>query len=284
LILIRTRKSDRLLGLNISSTRQILLNAHAGQIIEAFGKMVVGGNLIVGAILFLIITIVQFLVVTKGAERVAEVGARFTLDALPGKQMSIDADVRAGVLDNESAKVKRRHLEQESQMHGAMDGAMKFVKGDAIAALIITAINVLGGVALGIMQKGMPAAKALKVYSVLSVGDGLVSQIPALLIAITAGIIVTRVGSRRARRTLATRSSDSLPANPPAYWWEGSWCSCSPSSPESRPSPSSCWVRPPAFWDTARCPNNARFGWTTAGDRSPTRPWSRVCCLRPFLC
>ena len=184
------------LGLNISSTRQILLNAHAGQIIEAFGKMVVGGNLIVGAILFLIITIVQFLVVTKGAERVAEVGARFTLDALPGKQMSIDADVRAGVLDNESAKVKRRHLEQESQMHGAMDGAMKFVKGDAIAALIITAINVLAGVALGILQKGMPAAKALKVYSVLSVGDGLVSQIPALLIAITAGIIVTRVGSQ----------------------------------------------------------------------------------------
>jgi type III secretion protein V len=184
------------LGLNISSTRQILLNAHAGHIIEAFGKIVVGGNLIVGAILFLIITIVQFLVVTKGAERVAEVGARFTLDALPGKQMSIDADLRAGVLDNESAKLRRRHLEQESQMHGAMDGAMKFVKGDAIAGLIITAINILGGVALGILQKGMPAAKALKVYSVLSVGDGLVSQIPALLIAITSGIIVTRVGAQ----------------------------------------------------------------------------------------
>ncbi len=186
------------LSLNITTTRLILLYAHAGQIIETFGNFVVQGNLVVGTVIFLIITLVQFLVITKGAERVAEVSARFTLDAMPGKQMSIDADMRAGVIDQHQAKARRESVEKENQLHGAMDGAMKFVKGDAIAGLIITAVNIVGGLAIGTLQKGMPAAKALQKYAVLTIGDGLVSQIPALLIAITAGIIVTRVSSEDA--------------------------------------------------------------------------------------
>lgn len=183
------------LGLNITTTRLILLEAHAGEIINTFGNFVVGGNFAVGVVVFLIITIVQFIVITKGAERVAEVAARFTLDAMPGKQMSIDADLRAGTLDQAEAKRRRSDLEKESQLHGAMDGAMKFVKGDAIASLIITAINILAGVAIGVLQRGMEIPKALSTYAILTIGDGLVSQIPALLISITAGMIVTRVGS-----------------------------------------------------------------------------------------
>lgn len=183
------------LGLNITTTRLILLEAHAGDIIDTFGNFVVGGNFAVGVVVFLIITIVQFVVITKGAERVAEVGARFTLDAMPGKQMSIDADLRAGTIDQAEAKRRRSDLEKESQLHGAMDGAMKFVKGDAIAGLIITSINILAGVAIGVMQRGMEVPKALSTYAILTIGDGLISQIPALLISITAGMIVTRVGS-----------------------------------------------------------------------------------------
>ncbi|PTY07840.1 EscV/YscV/HrcV family type III secretion system export apparatus protein [Opitutaceae bacterium EW11] len=183
------------LGLNITTTRLILLEAHAGDIIYTFGNFVVGGNFAVGVVVFLIITIVQFVVITKGAERVAEVAARFTLDAMPGKQMSVDADLRAGTIDQAEAKRRRSDLEKESQLHGAMDGAMKFVKGDAIAGLIITAINILAGVAIGVLQKDMEVPKALSTYSILTIGDGLVSQIPALLISITAGMIVTRVGS-----------------------------------------------------------------------------------------
>jgi len=186
------------LSLNITTTRQILLKAYAGKIIYTFGNVVVSGNFVVGAVVFLIITIVQFLVIAKGSERVAEVAARFTLDAMPGKQMSIDADMRAGLIDIEEAQRRRRALEKESQLYGAMDGAMKFVKGDAIAGLIITAINIIGGIAIGVMQKGMPIAKALKTYSILTIGDGLISQIPALFISITAGIIVTRVSSEDA--------------------------------------------------------------------------------------
>ncbi|MDR3143791.1 MAG: type III secretion system export apparatus subunit SctV [Puniceicoccales bacterium] len=183
------------LALNITTTRMILLHADAGEIIYTFGNFVVAGNFIVGAVIFLIILIVQFLVITKGAERVSEVAARFTLDAMPGKQMSIDADLRAGSIDTEQAKKKRSELEQENQLYGAMDGAMKFVKGDAIAGLIITAINIVAGLLIGVFQKNMEAAKALTVYSVLTIGDGLVSQIPALLISITSGVMVTRVGS-----------------------------------------------------------------------------------------
>jgi len=183
------------LSLNITTTRLILLEAHAGDIVYTFGNFVVGGNFIVGVVIFLIITIVQFVVITKGAERVAEVAARFTLDAMPGKQMSIDADLRAGNITQEEAKKRRSMIEKESQLHGSMDGAMKFVKGDAIAGLIITAINVTAGIAIGTLQKGWELGKAVTTYSILTIGDGLVSQIPALLISITAGMIVTRVGN-----------------------------------------------------------------------------------------
>ncbi|MDR2576591.1 MAG: type III secretion system export apparatus subunit SctV [Puniceicoccales bacterium] len=183
------------MALSISTTRMILLHASAGKIIFTFGQFVVGGNFVVGAVIFLIIIIVNFLVITKGSERVAEVGARFTLDAMPGKQMSIDADMRAGTIDVEEGKRRRSNLEKENQLYGAMDGAMKFVKGDAICSLIITAINIIAGLIIGVSQKGMPMEKALKVYSILTIGDGLVSQIPAIMISITAGIIVTRVSS-----------------------------------------------------------------------------------------
>lgn len=183
------------LALNITTTRLILLQADAGKIIETFGNFVVAGNFIVGGVVFLIITIVQFLVIAKGSERVAEVAARFTLDAMPGKQMSIDADLRAGGIDMDEARRRRTAVEKESQLYGAMDGAMKFVKGDAIAGLIVTVINILGGVLIGTLQKGMPAGKAVQTYSVLTIGDGLISQIPALFISITAGIMVTRVST-----------------------------------------------------------------------------------------
>lgn len=183
------------LSLSITTTRLILLQADAGQIVYTFGNFVVGGNLVVGAVIFLIITIVQFLVITKGAERVAEVSARFSLDAMPGKQMSIDGDMRAGVIDMEEAQLRRGRVEKESQLYGAMDGAMKFVKGDAIAGLIIIVVNLLGGITIGVVQRGLPAGEALGVYAILTIGDGLISQIPALFIAITSGIIVTRVST-----------------------------------------------------------------------------------------
>jgi type III secretion protein V len=183
------------LALNITTTRLILLKADAGEIIYTFGNFVVSGNFVVGAVIFLILTIVQFLVIAKGSERVAEVGARFTLDAMPGKQMSIDADMRAGVIDMDQARERREKVTKESQLYGAMDGAMKFVKGDAIAGLIVTVINLVGGIGIGVMQKGMTAEAAVQKYAILTIGDGLVSQIPSLLISITAGIIVTRVSS-----------------------------------------------------------------------------------------
>ncbi|WP_428000754.1 type III secretion system export apparatus subunit SctV [Acidovorax sp.] len=183
------------LGISIATTRLILLQGDAGHIIFTFGNFVVGGNLVVGLVVFLILTIVQFVVITKGAERVAEVAARFSLDAMPGKQMSIDGDMRAGTIDMEEAKRRRNIVEKESQLYGAMDGAMKFVKGDAIAGLIIVAVNLLGGIVIGVMQRGMSAAEAAKTYSVLTIGDGLIAQIPALFIAICAGMIVTRVQS-----------------------------------------------------------------------------------------
>ena len=181
------------LGISIATTRLILLQGDAGHIIDTFGNFVVGGNLIVGLVVFLILTIVQFIVITKGAERVAEVAARFSLDAMPGKQMSIDGDMRAGTIDMEEAKRRRRIVEKESQLYGAMDGAMKFVKGDAIAGLIIVAVNLLGGILIGTMQRDMTAGQAVKTYSILTIGDGLIAQIPALFIAICAGMIVTRV-------------------------------------------------------------------------------------------
>ena len=183
------------LALSITTTRLILLQADAGQIVETFGNFVVQGNLVVGAVIFLILTIVNFMVITKGAERVAEVSARFSLDAMPGKQMSIDSDMRAGMIEISEAKRRRSKLEKESQLYGAMDGAMKFVKGDAIAGLIIIFVNITGGIIVGTAQMGMTMGEALQVFAILTVGDGLVSQIPALFIAITAGFIVTRVAS-----------------------------------------------------------------------------------------
>jgi type III secretion protein V len=182
------------LALSVASTRLILLEADAGHIIEAFGNFVVGGNLTVGLIIFLILTVVQFLVITKGTERVAEVSARFTLDAMPGKQMAVDMDLRAGHLTNEQATAKRAAIGTESQLFGAMDGAMKFVKGDAIAGLVIVAINLIGGLSIGIAQRGMPFSEAITTYSVLTIGDGMIAQIPALLISVCAGLIITRVG------------------------------------------------------------------------------------------
>lgn len=181
------------LALSISTTRLILLQADAGQIVETFGQFVVGGNLIVGLVIFAILTIVNFLVITKGSERVAEVSARFSLDAMPGKQLSIDADLRNGGLTNDEAKAARNRIQRESKLFGSMDGAMKFVKGDAIAGLIIVFVNLLGGLAIGTLQNGQTAGEALQLYAILTIGDGLISQIPALFISICAGIIVTRV-------------------------------------------------------------------------------------------
>ncbi|MGF1643377.1 MAG: type III secretion system export apparatus subunit SctV [Thiotrichales bacterium] len=183
------------LALSITTTRLILLQADAGAIIYTFGDFVVGGNLIVGLVVFLIITLVQFIVVTKGSERVAEVSARFSLDGMPGKQMSIDSDLRAGLITIEQARTRRTNLERESQLYGSMDGAMKFVKGDAIAGILIILVNIIGGLSIGVFQQGMETSEALELYSILTIGDGLVTQIPALFIAITAGIIVTRVAS-----------------------------------------------------------------------------------------
>ncbi|HPQ93981.1 MAG TPA: flagellar biosynthesis protein FlhA, partial [Thiolinea sp.] len=181
------------LALSISTTRLILTEADAGEIIQTFGEFVVAGNLIVGLVVFLIITIVQFVVITKGSERIAEVSARFSLDAMPGKQMSIDSDLRAGVITMQDARARRNNLEKESQLFGSMDGAMKFVKGDAIAGLIIIIVNIIGGISIGSFQRGMDIGEAMNIYSVLTIGDGLVSQIPALFVSITAGIIVSRV-------------------------------------------------------------------------------------------
>jgi len=202
------------LSLGVTTTRQILLNAYAGDVINTFGNFVVGGNLIVGGVVFLIITIVQFLVIAKGAERVAEVGARFTLDAMPGKQMSIDADLRAGAIDMAEAQTRRNRVEKESQLYGAMDGAMKFVKGDAIAGLVIIVINLLGGIGIGMLQRGMGAAEALETYSILTIGDGLVTQIPALLISTTAGIITTRVSAEDDAPNLGEEISTQFMAQP----------------------------------------------------------------------
>ena len=183
------------LALNVSSTRLILLQANAGEVIKAFGTFVVRGNYVVGAVVFLILAIIQFIVIAKGSERVAEVGARFTLDAMPGKQMAIDAELRSGGIDGNEAKRRRRVLARESQFYGAMDGAMKFVKGDVIASFLITTVNVLGGLGIGVGQQHMEVVGALKKYGLLTIGDGLVTQIPALVLATSAGVLVTRVAS-----------------------------------------------------------------------------------------
>ncbi|WP_025027642.1 flagellar biosynthesis protein FlhA [Caldalkalibacillus mannanilyticus] len=183
------------LGLNVSTTRSILTNREAGKVIETFGTFVVGGSAIIGFMVFLILVIIQFIVITKGSERVAEVGARFTLDAMPGKQMSIDADLNAGMITDKEAKERRLKIEREADFYGAMDGASKFVKGDAIAGIIITIINIIGGLIIGVIVHSMAFGDAAATFTILSIGDGLVSQIPALLISTATGIIVTRAAS-----------------------------------------------------------------------------------------
>ena len=201
------------LGLNVASTRLVLGQAHAGQVIQAFGEVTVGGNLIIGAVIFLILVVIQFVVVTKGAERVAEVGARFTLDAMPGKQMAIDADLNSGLITDAEAKERRVEVSAEADFYGAMDGASKFVKGDAIVGIIIIIINLIGGIAIGMLQRGMDLADAVHTYSLLSIGDGLVTQIPALLMAVATGMIVTRSNaSSDMGTTAALQLTQSRPA------------------------------------------------------------------------
>lgn len=199
------------LALNISSTRLILGEGYAGNIIEAFGSFVVGGNYVVGIIIFIIIMIVQFVVITNGAGRVSEVSARFTLDAMPGKQMSIDADLNAGMIDEKTARQKRKELQQEADFYGAMDGASKFVKGDAIAGIIVTLINIIGGIIIGVVMLEMDLTEAVQSYIRLTVGDGLVSQIPALLISTSSGILVTRSNSDSNFGTLLGKQLTAIP-------------------------------------------------------------------------
>jgi len=204
------------LSLNVASTRLILLQANAGEVIKAFGTFVVRGNYVVGAVVFLVLTIIQFVVIAKGSERVAEVGARFVLDALPGKQMAVDAELRSGTIDGNEARRRRHQLERESHFYGAMDGAMKFVKGDVIASLVIVVVNILGGLVIGVVMHGMSAVDALKRYGLLTIGDGLVTQIPALVLSTSAGVLVTRVASEQADTSLGEELSRQLLGVPQA--------------------------------------------------------------------
>ena len=183
------------LGLNVSTARLVLSQGNAGKVVEAFGSFVIGGSLVVGLVVFLILVVIQFVVITNGATRVAEVAARFTLDAMPGKQMAIDADLNAGMIDDAEARRRRTEITAEADFYGAMDGASKFVKGDAIAAIVITAVNLIGGLLIGVIERNQPIGEAIKTYSLLTVGDGLVSQIPALLVSISSGLIITRASS-----------------------------------------------------------------------------------------
>src|SRR6476646_5076653 len=195
------------LSLNVASTRVVLLQGHtgsgaAGKVIESFGHFLVGGNFAVGLIVFAILVVINYVVVAKGAERIAEVGARFTLDAMPGKQLAIDSDLRAGALSVETARQRRAMRVRESHCYGAMDGAMKFVKGDAIAGIAIAVISLLGGTAIGVGMQGLPFAQSLRTYGLLTIGDGLVSQIPSLVISTAAGLVVTRVASHAEQSSL----------------------------------------------------------------------------------
>src|SRR5690349_12361281 len=183
------------LAINVSVTRLILLHGDAGTVIKAFGNFVVGGNVVIGIVIFLIIVVIQFMVITAGAGRVAEVAARFTLDAMPGKQMAIDADLNAGQINEEEARERRTKIQKEADFHGAMDGASKFVKGDAVAGVMIVFVNMIAGITIGVVQHGISFSEALQKYTLLTVGDGIAAQIPALLISTATGLIVTRAAS-----------------------------------------------------------------------------------------
>ncbi len=199
------------LSLNISSTRLILLDGYAGKVIETFGQFVVGGSYVVGFIIFLILLIIQFIVIIKGSGRISEVTARFTLDAMPGKQMAIDADLNSGLINETEARTRRDNISKEAEFYGSMDGASKFVKGDAIAGILINAINIIGGIIIGVAQRGMSINDALQNYTILTIGDGLVSQVPALLIATAAGMVVTKSA---AGETLDSQMRTQLFSNP----------------------------------------------------------------------
>lgn len=203
------------IGLNVSSTRLILTHGHAGKVIEAFGNFVIGGNYAVGIVIFLLLIGINFIVITKGAGRIAEVAARFTLDAMPGKQMAIDADLSAGLIDETQARTRRDEIARTADFYGAMDGASKYVKGDAVLGLLVVAVNVIGGIFIGVIQRGMPIGKAASTYTLLTVGDGLVSQVPALIISTAAGLMVTSAtGGDRMGVVLSTQ----LGAHPRALW------------------------------------------------------------------
>jgi type III secretion protein V len=213
------------LSLSIATAKLILVDAEGGQLIETFGRLITGGNLVVGLVIFVIITVVQFLVIAKGAERVAEVGARFTLDAMPGKQLSIDADLRSGILDKDDARAKRRALELESQLHGSLDGAMKFVKNEAIAGIVIVTVNLAAGLVIGMVQRDMPFGEALRVYSILSIGEGMVAQLPSILGAVAAGLFVTRIaGDDEEGDDLGAAISQQLTKQPRVFLVTGFMC------------------------------------------------------------
>src|SRR5947208_4852096 len=209
------------LALNVSATRLILGSGEAGSVIAAFGSFVIGGNFVVGIVVFIVLVVIQFVVITSGAGRVAEVAARFTLDAMPGKQMAIDAELNAGAIDEQTARQPRQEVARGADFYGAMDGASKFIRGDAMAAVVMIFVNVLGGFAIGIFQRGLDLATALQTYTVLTVGEGIVTQIPALLISASSGLIVTRPGSRGAAgepkdSNLGSELSRQLMAHPQA--------------------------------------------------------------------
>src|SRR5690242_2475900 len=208
------------LALNVASTRLILLRGNegasaAGHVIQAFGNFVVGGSYVVGFVIFLILVVINFAVITKGAGRIAEVAARFTLDAMPGKQLAIDADLNSGVITEKEARARRRAIEEEADFYGAMDGASKFVRGDAVAGLVIAAINILGGFFIGVVQQGADVETAAQTYTILTIGDGLVSQLPALLVSTAAGIVVTRAA---AGGELGRQIAGQLLASPRVLW------------------------------------------------------------------
>jgi type III secretion protein V len=212
------------LALSIATAKLILIEADGGQIIETFGKLITGGNVVVGLVIFIIITVVQFLVIAKGSERVAEVGARFTLDAMPGKQLSIDADLRAGLLDKEEARQKRRALELESQLHGSLDGAMKFVKNEAIAGIVIVVVNLAAGLVIGMVQRDMSFGDALHVYSILTIGEGLVAQLPSILGAVAAGLFVTRIAGEEQAEDLGASIAQQLTKQPRVFLVTAAMC------------------------------------------------------------
>ncbi|MFN8716475.1 MAG: flagellar biosynthesis protein FlhA [Gemmatimonadaceae bacterium] len=203
------------IGLNVSSTRLILTEAHAGKVIEAFGQFVIGGNYAVGIVIFLILIGINFIVITKGAGRIAEVAARFTLDAMPGKQMAIDADLSAGLIDEKDARVRRDEIARTADFYGAMDGASKYVKGDAILGILVVIVNIIGGIFIGVVQRGMPIGKAASTYTILTVGDGLVSQVPALIISTAAGLMVT---AATGTDKMGTVLSNQLGTQPRVMW------------------------------------------------------------------